>query len=98
MTVLDFPEVIDLMADELARAGIAAIKGDATQGIPAQGFDLVFCGNLFHSMSPAECGRSWRAPPAPWSPAVRWPSSTSCVTRPVRVAVRREHARGDERR
>ena len=57
VTVLDFPEVIDLMADELAEAGIAAVKGDATQGIAARGFDLVFCGNLFHSMSPAECAR-----------------------------------------
>jgi SAM-dependent methyltransferase len=57
VTVLDFPEVIDLMAGALARAGIAAIKGDATQTIPAQGFDLVFCGNLFHSMSPAECAQ-----------------------------------------
>jgi len=55
VTVLDFPEVIDLMAGDLSRAGIAAIKGDATRGIPAQGFDLVYCGNLFHSMSPAEC-------------------------------------------
>jgi ubiquinone/menaquinone biosynthesis C-methylase UbiE len=55
VTVLDFPEVIDLMAEELERAGIAAVKGDATQVMPAQGFDLVFCGNLFHSMSPAEC-------------------------------------------
>lgn len=57
VTVLDFPEVIDLMADELAGAGVVAIKGDATQGIPAGGFDLVYCGNLFHSMSPAECER-----------------------------------------
>ena len=56
VTVLDFPEVIDLMAGDLTRAGIATIKGDATQAIPAQDFDLVFCGNLFHSMSPAECG------------------------------------------
>jgi SAM-dependent methyltransferase len=56
VTVLDFPEVIDLMAGDLSRAGIAAIKGDATQTIPTQGFDLVFCGNLFHSMSPTECG------------------------------------------
>ena len=55
VTVLDFPEVIDLMADDLARAGIAVVKGDATQGIPARGFDLVFCGNLFHSMSREEC-------------------------------------------
>jgi SAM-dependent methyltransferase len=55
VTVLDFPEVIDLMADDLARAGIATIKGDATQGIPARDFDLVFCGNLFHSMSCEEC-------------------------------------------
>lgn len=57
VTVLDFPEVIDLMADELTRAGIATIEADATQAIPARGFDLVFCGNLFHSMSPQECGR-----------------------------------------
>jgi SAM-dependent methyltransferase len=57
VTVLDFPEVIDLMADDLAQAGIAAVKGDATQAIPARGFDLVFCGNLFHSMSPAECAQ-----------------------------------------
>ena len=55
VTVLDFPEVIDLMADDLAQAGIATIKRDATKGIPAQEFDLVFCGNLFHSMSPEEC-------------------------------------------
>ena len=55
VTVLDFPDVIELMAGDLERAGIAAIKADATQGIPAQDFDLVFCGNLFHSMSPEEC-------------------------------------------
>ena len=54
-TVLDFPAVIDLMADDLAQAGIATIKGDATQGISARDFDLVFCGNLFHSMSREEC-------------------------------------------
>ncbi len=57
VTVLDLPDVIDLTADELDRAGVAAIKGDATEGIPAGGFDLVYCGNLFHSMSPAECAR-----------------------------------------
>ena len=55
VTVLDFPEVIDLMADDLAEAGIATIKADATQGIPAEDFDLVHCGNLFHSMSSEEC-------------------------------------------
>jgi SAM-dependent methyltransferase len=55
VTVLDFPEVIELMADRLAREGIATIKADATKGIPPDGFDLVFCGNLFHSMSPGEC-------------------------------------------
>jgi hypothetical protein len=57
VTVLDFPEVIDLMTGDLERAGIAAIKGDATQGIPAEGFDLVYGGNLLHSMAPAECGQ-----------------------------------------
>lgn len=57
VAVLDFPEVIDLMGDELARAGVTAVRGDATQGIPADGYDLVYCGNLFHSMSPAESER-----------------------------------------
>ena len=57
VTVLDFPHVIALTADTLARAGVTTIEGDATDGIPAQGFDLVYCGNLFHSMSPAECER-----------------------------------------
>jgi SAM-dependent methyltransferase len=55
VTVLDFPEVIKLRADELAGAGIAAIEADATEAVPASGFDLVFCGNLFHSMSEQEC-------------------------------------------
>jgi SAM-dependent methyltransferase len=70
VTVLDFPEVIDLMAADLERAGIATIRADATkgiptpgsmaqggtaQGLPAGGFDLVFCGNLLHSMSREEC-------------------------------------------
>jgi hypothetical protein len=54
-TVLDFPEVIDLMADDLARNGIATIRADATKSVPARDFDLVFCGNLFHAMSPEEC-------------------------------------------
>ncbi len=57
VTVLDLPEVIDLTADELDRAGVVAIKGDATEGIPVGGFDLVYCGNLFHSLSPAESAR-----------------------------------------
>jgi SAM-dependent methyltransferase len=54
VTVLDFPEVIDLMAADLDQAGVAAIRGDATEGIPGGDFDLVYCGNLFHSMSPAK--------------------------------------------
>ena len=99
VTVLDFPEVIDLMADDLARAGIAAIKGDATQAIAAQDFDLVFCGNLFHSMSPAECCAGRRE--------CRWRTHLwRCLGhprlfarhRPVLVAVCREHAGGDQRR
>ncbi len=55
VTVLDFPEVVDLMAGDLASAGIATIEGDATEGIPAGDFDLVYCGNLFHALSPDEC-------------------------------------------
>ncbi len=55
VTVLDFPEVIGLMAERLAKEDIATIEADATSGIRATDFDLVFCGNLFHSMSPNEC-------------------------------------------
>ena len=57
VTVLDLPEVIDLMADELAAGGIDAIKGDAIEAIPVREVDLIFAGNLFHSMAPQECAR-----------------------------------------
>ena len=66
VTVLDLPEVIDLMADELAQAGIAAIKGDATQGIPVhelrpgllrQSLPLDVAGGV--------CAGRGRAPPPP---------------------------------
>ena len=80
VSVLDFPEVIDLMAADLESAGIATIKGDATQGIPARGFDLIFCGNLFHAMSPRGMrDGGGRAPPGHSRPAAPWPSSTSCA-------------------
>jgi SAM-dependent methyltransferase len=68
VTVLDYPEVIELMARELTEAGIATIKADATQGIPARDFDLAFCGNLFHSMSPVECAAVVRDAAAALSP------------------------------
>ena len=55
VTVLDLPEVIKLTADALRREGIAVIAGDAIRGIPTAGFDLVFCGNLFHALSAADC-------------------------------------------
>lgn len=54
VTVLDFPEVIDLMSGELVGEGISAAKGDAVEAFPPGRFDLVFMGNLCHSLSPAE--------------------------------------------
>ena len=80
VTVLDFPEVIDLMADALAQAGIATIKGDATQAIPAQATSTWSSA----ATSSTRCRRRsarrlWPAPRAPCLPAVRWPSSTSCA-------------------
>ena len=51
---LRFP-VIDLMASSSAGEDIATIKAERHEGHPRTGFDLVFCGNLFHSMSPDEC-------------------------------------------
>ncbi len=56
VSVLDLPEVIELTADELKRAGVAVVSADATREIPAAGYDLLFCGNLFHALSPADCG------------------------------------------
>lgn len=54
VTVLDFPEVVDLMIGELVGEGIHAVKGDAVAAFPPGRFDLVFMGNLCHSLSRAE--------------------------------------------
>lgn len=49
VTVLDLPEVIDMMHPELdASLPINMVKGDFTEGLPKGPFDLVYLGNVCH--------------------------------------------------
>ncbi|NMA15128.1 MAG: methyltransferase domain-containing protein [Clostridia bacterium] len=49
VTVLDLPDVIDMMLPELDPSlSIKMIKGDFTKGLPKGPFDLVYMGNICH--------------------------------------------------
>lgn len=49
VTVLDLPDVIDMMQPELDPAlPISMVKGDFTTGLPRGPFDLVYLGNVCH--------------------------------------------------
>ena len=49
VTVLDLPEVIDMMEPELdAQLPISMVKGDFTVGLPEGPFDLIYLGNICH--------------------------------------------------
>lgn len=49
VTVLDLPEVIDMMQPELDTAlPIRMVKGDFTKGLPQESYDLVYLGNVCH--------------------------------------------------
>lgn len=49
VTVLDLPEVIDMMSSELDQAlPVKMVKGDFTVGLPAGPYDLVYLGNVCH--------------------------------------------------
>lgn len=49
VTVLDLPEVIDMINPELdAQLPINMVKGDFTRGLPEGPFDLIYLGNICH--------------------------------------------------
>lgn len=49
VTVLDLPEVIDMMSPELDQVlPVKMVKGDFTEGLPEGPFDLVYLGNVCH--------------------------------------------------
>lgn len=49
VTVLDLPEVIDMMQPELdPELPIQMVKGDFTQGLPSGPYDLIYLGNVCH--------------------------------------------------
>ena len=54
VTVLDRPEVLDLMKDHLDNAGIEALAGDMNEGLPAEPYDAIYFGNTSHMYGPEE--------------------------------------------
>ena len=54
VTVFDRPEVITLMKESLAAAGIAVEAGDMNEALPAGPFDAMYFGNTSHMYGPDE--------------------------------------------
>jgi len=54
VTVLDLPEVIELMKEHLAAAGVSAYGGDFNEGLPEGPFDAVYLGSVSHIYGPEE--------------------------------------------
>ena len=52
--VFDRPEVIELMKDQLLRAGIETVAGDMNEALPEGPFDAIYYGNTSHMYGPAE--------------------------------------------
>lgn len=48
VTVMDLPEMLAVTGEDLVRAGIATISGDATEGVPGGPWQAVYVGNLLH--------------------------------------------------
>jgi SAM-dependent methyltransferase len=54
VTVLDLPEVIELMKEHLAAAGVSAVGGNFNEGLPEGPFDAVYLGSVSHIYGPEE--------------------------------------------
>jgi hypothetical protein len=52
VTVLDLPGALEVGAPGLAAAGVAAVPGDATAGLPEGPWDAVYLGNVLHLFDP----------------------------------------------
>ncbi|MDP4161084.1 MAG: methyltransferase [Bacillota bacterium] len=54
VTVLDLPQVVELMQEEAEMAGITMIPGDFNKGLPPGPFDLAYLGNVCHIFGETE--------------------------------------------
>ena len=55
VTLLDFPEVIEMVASDLAGVqGITLVAGNFLESLPSGPFDIVFAGNICHMYGPEE--------------------------------------------
>lgn len=54
VTVLDVPEVVNMMKGEAEVAGINMIPGDFNKGLPEGKFELIYLGNICHIYSEKE--------------------------------------------
>jgi SAM-dependent methyltransferase len=54
VTVLDLPEVIDLMRSTLHAAGVDTIAGDMNESLPEGPYDAIYFGNTSHMYGPRE--------------------------------------------
>lgn len=54
VTVLDQPQVVQLMQEKAEKAGISMVPGDFNLGLPPGPFDLAFLGNICHIVGEAE--------------------------------------------
>ena len=54
VTVFDLPEVVELMKEHLAAAGISAVGGDFNEGMPEGQFDAAYLGSVSHIYGPEE--------------------------------------------
>src|ERR671920_2155548 len=54
VTIHDLPEVIKLMKEHLAAAGISAVGGDFNEGLPEGPFDAAYLGSVSHIYGPKE--------------------------------------------
>lgn len=51
VTLLDRPEVVEIVAPPLENEPVELVSGDALEGLPS-GFDLVFCSRITHMFGP----------------------------------------------
>jgi SAM-dependent methyltransferase len=52
VTVLDLPAALAAAGDDLRAAGVRAVAGDATAGLPEGPWEAVYLGNLLHLLEP----------------------------------------------
>jgi O-methyltransferase domain len=56
VTVLDLPDPLAAAGGDLQAAGVRAVAGDATRGLPEGPWEAVYVGNLLHLLEPEAAG------------------------------------------